>query len=228
MIEEEKNMAVIIERGDIHIREVLDIIGYNARHEVPRRVVTLVDEYVENANYLIDPSNSYVISDIELVLGSHVIVGDSVIFESKVIAQLLKQCEKVAVFLTTIGDYLEKMVSQLAEDGLVLQALVLDAIGSIAAEKMADLVKGKIEEEAHAQGLHISPRFSPGYCDWNIEQQKIVFQAMNGDSAGIRLTEGCLMLPRKSVSGVIGIGPHYVEEYNPCPTCSKHDCVGRR
>jgi hypothetical protein len=221
-------MAVIKERSDIDIRQVLGIIGYNTRQKLPARMVTLVDDYIEHANDLIDPSYSYVIRDIELILGSHVIVEDSVIFESKVIAQLLKQCEEVAVFLTTIGDYLEEMVRQLAEDGLVLRAAVLDAIGSSAAEKMADLVQGKIEEEAHAQGLHISRRFSPGYCDWDVKQQKMVFQAMNGDSAGIRLTEGCLMLPRKSVSGIIGIGPPHVAEYNPCPTCNKHDCVGRR
>jgi len=52
---------------------------------------------------------------------------------------------------------------------------------------------------------------------------------MNGDYAGIRLTEQCLMLPQKSISGIIGIGPcNKVENYNPCKTCDKQDCVGRR
>jgi hypothetical protein len=39
-----------------------------------------------------------------------------------------------------------------------------------------------------------------------------------------------LMLPRKSISGVIGIGlpGHGIEEYNPCITCRKKDCPGRR
>jgi hypothetical protein len=51
---------------------------------------------------------------------------------------------------------------------------------------------------------------------------------MDGNSMGVRLTKECLMLPRKSVSGVIGIGPREMKNYNPCKTCNKRDCLGRR
>ena len=221
-------MLAIRERNDIDIEKVLLNIGYKTGRKLPARMVTLVSDYVEHASYLVDPSYSYVIRDIELVQNSHVVIEGSILFESEIIARLLEQCEKVAVFLTTIGVPLEETVAQLAEDGLVLQAAVLDAIGSGAAEKMADFVQSMIKEEAHTQGLYISQRFSPGYCDWSIKQQKMVFQAMNGDSAAIQLTEECLMLPRKSVSGIIGLSPREVASYNPCQTCDKRDCVGRR
>ncbi len=37
------------------------------------------------------------------------------------------------------------------------------------------------------------------------------------------------MIPRKSISGIIGIGSNgNVQDYNPCKTCEKHDCLGRR
>jgi hypothetical protein len=190
----------------------------------------LIDEYVENVHYLIEPSYSCVIRNIECVQGSIVVIEGSIIFESQVIAPLLEQCEKAAVFLVTIGEHLEEMAYRLAEDGLIVQATVLDAIGSVAAEKVADFVQDRVREIANDQGLVISQRFSPGYCDWDIGQQRTVFWAVSGDSVGIRLTEGCLMIPRKSISGVIGIGPRdgNVENYNPCKTCDKHDCQGRR
>jgi len=165
-----------------------------------------------------------------LVQGVRVVIGGSIVFQSEVIAQLLEQCERAAVFLVTIGNHLEEMVRRLAEDGLVLQATVLDAIGSVAAEKLADFVQDRVGEIARAQGLCISQHFSPGYCDWDIGQQKTVLWAVNGDSMGVRLTEACLMIPRKSISGIIGIGScdGSVENYNPCRTCNKHDCLGRR
>jgi len=190
----------------------------------------LIDDYVENAYYLIEPSYSCVIRDINLVQDSRVVIEGDIVFKSKVIAPLLEQCEKAAVFLVTIGEHLEEMAYRLAEDGLIVQATVLDAIGSVAAEGVADYVQGKIKEIANDQGLVISQRFSPGYCDWDISQQRTVFWAVSGDSMGIHLTDGCLMIPRKSISGVIGIGPRYgnVENYNPCRTCDKHDCQGRR
>jgi len=193
------------------------------------RIGSLINEYVDNVCHLIEPSYSYVIRRIESVEGSRVVIEGSVTFRSKVIARLLKHSEKVAVFLVTIGNRLEEMVCHLAEDRLVLQAAVLDAIGSGAAETVADFVQDRISEVASAQGLCISQRFSPGYCDWKIGQQKMVFRAMNGDFAGVRLTERCLMLPQKSMSGIIGIGQcNNVENYNPCKSCRKRDCAGRR
>ena len=205
-------------------------IGYDTNCRLSTRIASLIDEYVENAYYLIEPSYSCVIRDINLVQDSHVVIEGEIVFESKVIAPLLEQCEKAAMFLVTIGEHLEEMAYRLAEDGLIVQATVLDAIGSVAAEGVADYVQGKIKETANNQGLVISQRFSPGYCDWDISQQRTVFWAVSGDSMGIHLTDGCLMIPRKSISGVIGIGPRYgnVENYNPCRTCDKHDCQGRR
>jgi hypothetical protein len=91
-------------------------------------------------------------------------------------------------------------------------------------------MEGRLRRLAISQGLSISRRFSPGYCDWEISQQKIIFRALNGNSAGIRLTKGGLMLPQKSISGLIGMGTasHQIENYNPCRTCRKKDCPGRR
>lgn len=215
---------------DIDRQQVLRTIGYRDGCEPPTRAVSLVDEYAENVHDLVEPSYACAIRDIKSIQGSRVVIEDSVTFESKVIARLLERCEKVVVCALTIGDYLEEMVCHLADDKLVLQAAVLDAIGSAAVENVADFVQDRIGEMAAARGLCASRRFSPGYCDWELGQQEMVFRAMNGDSAGVRLTEGCLMLPRKSVSGIIGIGHcgNNIENYNPCRTCKKEDCPGRR
>jgi cobalamin-dependent methionine synthase I len=132
--------------------------------------------------------------------------------------------------VVTIGKYLEETTAQLAKDGLILQATVLDAIGSDAVEKVADFVQDRIKEMAETQGLVTSQRFSPGYCDWNVGQQRMLFYALTGNTLGVRLTGECLMIPQKSISGIIGIGPpnSNVEDYNPCKTCTKRDCPGRR
>jgi len=218
-------MLAINNQLDIDIQQVFHNIGYGADYKLPARILSLVDEYVENVPQLIEPSYSCVIRDIKVVRDSVVVIEGAVAFQSEVIARLLERCEKVAVFVLTIGSYLEEMVCRLAEDGLMLQATVLDAIGSIAVEKVADFVQGRIGEVTRARELCMSRRFSPGYCDWAVDQQRKVFQSINGNSAGIRLTEGCLMIPRKSVSGIIGIGTgNDVEDYNPCKTCSKDDC----
>lgn len=214
---------------DIDTEQVLHHIGYNSDGEPSARIESLVKEYTDNICHLIEPSYSYVIRGIKSVRGSRVFIEGSVTFRSNVVARLLKQCQKVAVFVVTIGNRLGDVVRQLSKDGLMVQASVLDVIGSDAAETVANVVQDIISKEAAADGLGISQRFSPGYCDWRVSQQKLVFRAMDGETSGVRLTDGCLMVPQKSISGIVGIGPgNEVEGYNPCLTCKKHDCVGRR
>ena len=223
-------MLAMSNQLDIDRRQVLSHIGYGDDYQPSARITSLVNDYIENYHDLMAPSYSYAIKDIVSVQGDRVTIEDSITFESRVIARLLEPCEKVAIFALTIGNHLEEMVTYLAENGLIVQANVLDAIGSGAAEQLAVFVEDKIRKIAASQGLIISRRFSPGYCDWELSQQKMVFRAMNGDSAGVYLTEGCLMLPQKSISGIIGIGPasRNIENYNPCHTCNKKDCPGRR
>jgi len=223
-------MLAISNQVDIDRQQVLQAIGYDADCEPPARTVSLVNEYLENTNQLVDVSYSYIIRDVEWVQGSISFIEGSIIFKSQVIARLLERCEKVAMFALTIGNHLEEMVCQLARDKFVLQASVLDAVGSVAAEKVADFVQNRISEVVSAKGFCTSQRFSPGYCDWNIGQQRMLFWALDGDTVGIRLTGRCLMIPQKSISGIIGIGYRNsnVKDYNPCNTCRKRACPARR
>jgi len=227
-------MVVTNDRADVDIeidkKQVCHYIGYDDNHKLSARISSLIDDYAEHAHDLINPLYSYITKDVEWARGSIAFIEDSIIFKSQVVAQLLEHCHQVAVFLVTIGKYLEETAHRLARDGLILNATVLDAIGSSAVEKLANFVQDRIKEAAAAQGLVISQRFSPGYCDWDIGQQRMLFWALTGNTLGIHLTGECLMIPQKSISGIIGIGPPNgsVENYNPCKTCEKQNCPGRR
>jgi cobalamin-dependent methionine synthase I len=215
---------------NIDTRQILNQIGYEADYEPSTRIKSLVDDYIENYHNLVESTYSYTFRNIESVDGDRVYLSDSVILESKVISSLCKKCNKLAIFILTIGSHLEEMVDYLSENGLVVQATVLDAIGSGAAEQMAGLIEDRIRNVTMMHDQRISRRFSPGYCDWNVNQQEMIFKILNDDTAGVSLTDECLMIPRKSVSGIIGIGDMEsdVESFNPCITCTKEDCPGRR
>lgn len=225
-------MVVTSNRVDVEIdkKEVGHYMGYDGDYKLSPRISSLIDDYIESAHYLIEPSYSYVIKDVEQVQGSICAVEGSIIFKSRNIARLLEHCPKVAVFLVTIGSHLEEESHRLAQDGLILHATAMDAIGSAAVEEVIGFVQSRIEEMAGAQGLVSSRRFSPGYCDWDITQQEALFRIVSGGAVGVRLTERFLMIPQKSVSGVIGLGPPdgNVANYNPCKTCKKYDCPSRR
>ena len=214
---------------DLDKQRILSRIGYSDDYEPSARINSLVDDYIENYHDLIAPSYTYSVRNITSVEGNRIGIGD-IVLESRKLARLLQRCDMVAVFALTIGSYLEDMVAYLAEKGLILQATVLDAIGSGTAEKLAAQVEAKIRMNAGVEGLVISRRFSPGYCDWDVSQQELIFRALDDNATGIKLTDSMLMVPRKSVSGVIGIGlpGNEIEEYNPCVVCLEKDCPGRR
>jgi hypothetical protein len=215
---------------EIDKNQVCHYIGYEDDQNLSVRISSLIDDYAEHAHSLINPLFSYVIKDVEWARGSIALIEGSITFKSRIIAKLLKHCPQVAIFLVTIGKYLEETARQLSRDGMILEATVLDAIGSDAVEKVVNLAQDRIKELVKAQGLVTSRRFSPGYCDWNITQQQTLFYALTGNTVGVRLTGECLMIPQKSISGIIGIGPSKadVEDYNPCKTCRKKNCPGRR
>ena len=217
---------------NIDSKKILNQIGYENDYEPSARIKSLVDEYIENYHNLVESTYSYTFRNIESIEGDRVYLSDSVFLESKVISSLFKRCDKLAVFIMTIGSHLEEMVDYLSENGLVLQATVLDAIGSGAAEQMAGLIEERIQNVAEMRDQVISRRFSPGYCDWPVTQQKSLFELIASEAIGVELSETCLMRPRKSISGVFGaydLGRADVAQpYNPCVECSKKTCTSRR
>ena len=225
-------MLTTFNTTDIEIdrNKVCHYIGYTDGVEPSPRIASILDEYIENATHLIEPSYAYLFKNVGKANDNIAHLEDSIIFEGTAIGRLAQLSEKMAVFVLTIGDRLEEMAADLANDGMIVESYILDAIGSSAVENLAEFVQGVIGEIAYHYGHSISRRFSPGYCDWDISQQEELFRAIGGHDARVMLSEGYLMTPQKSISGIIGIGTRNsgITKYNPCKTCERRNCVGRR
>lgn len=127
--------------------------------------------------------------------------------------------EALILGLVTLGPALEEEVSRLSSAGQLTRALLLDAVGSAAAEATAD-----------ALTLHLlgepSCRVSPGYGDWPLERQAELF-ALLPDTLGVDLRPSMLMLPRKSVSFALLPGANQPLR-SGCASCALLTCRMRR
>ena len=127
-----------------------------------------------------------------------------------------------AVAAVTIGPALEEEISGRSARGKLLDALVLDALGSAAAEAAADALNLEICAVARSRGLEAAPRVSPGYGDWDTACQPRLLALLPTKELGIRLTPGAMMVPRKSVSFAVrfgkpgGVGPHAPTQCERC------------
>ncbi|KPL18291.1 MAG: hypothetical protein AMJ92_08600 [candidate division Zixibacteria bacterium SM23_81] len=132
--------------------------------------------------------------------------------------------------LCTIGPELENKVKELMATGQEPEGYVLDAIGSVAAEATADVVNAKICHWAATHDLVATPRFSPGYGDWSLEEQRVIFSLLPAEKIGMRLNPSCMMIPRKSVSFAVTFRKEDEAQKikSPCERCGLENCPFRK
>ncbi|MFH1754391.1 MAG: hypothetical protein ABIA59_01695, partial [Candidatus Latescibacterota bacterium] len=138
--------------------------------------------------------------------------------------------EQVVLCLVTIGGQLEMSVDKHKQAGDLSRALILDTYGSAAAEAAADVAEGIIRAEIVNKGLTYSKRFSPGYGGWNVAEQGWVVPALEGDKLGVRLTQGLMMIPRKSITFAVTYGesPVSLRDEDMCDVCDMVTCRFKR
>ena len=87
-------------------------------------------------------------------------------------------------------------------------AVVIDCGASLYIEEACDIFAEVIRTET---GLFTTSRFSPGYGDYPLYCQEDVLRYVDGQrKIGINITDDYLMVPRKSVTAVVGLADHPV------------------
>jgi hypothetical protein len=140
----------------------------------------------------------------------------------------IKEATQTALFLCTAGEDFTRLTNQLNEQGDIMEAYILDAIGSLTVENAMDRIQEQLQKEMALAGLNISNRYSAGYCNWPLTDQHVFFELIGKNPTSISLSESCLMTPRKSVSGLIGIGTNLKRHEYGCSICNNKNCIYRK
>jgi hypothetical protein len=144
-------------------------------------------------------------------------------FTSRMLRRKLEQVERVFPYVATCGHELD--------------AVALPP-GDLLAQYWWDVIKAEVLSAARAYLFaHLADRFrlgqtarmSPGSGDadvWPIEQQPLLFRLLGGVTQfiGVRLTESCLMVPNKTVSGILFPTEH---DFRTCQVCHREVCPNR-
>ena len=134
----------------------------------------------------------------------------------------------VAALAATVGEDIECLSDFRFQDGQYVQGLLLDAAATALTEQLADELETHIKEQAKKRGAHTTSRFSPGYGDWPIEDQKNFCRLLKTDKIGIYVTKHCMLIPRKSVTAVIGLTPCAKKPAGAaCQNCRLLSCAFR-
>jgi hypothetical protein len=145
-----------------------------------------------------------------------------------IITGQLKKSISLALFVSTAGPEMEKWTRELMEGGDMMKAYIIDAVASEVVEQASEWLEKRVEEHVLPRGWKITNRYSPGYCDWPVSEQHKLFSFLPDRFCGVSLTSSALMMPIKSLSGVIGLGPDVQRGAYQCKICDLKDCYRRR
>ena len=160
---------------------------------------------------------------------SYFVVNKQPDFEmGNIILRQLRGSEAFALFICTSGLEFETYQHRLKEQGDMVRVFIADALGSVIAEKCADQMEKALQESIDKLGWKQTNRFSPGYCGWHVSQQQLLFPLFQGHTCGVKLTDSSLMIPIKSVSGIIGLGKKVRKLEYTCGLCDFKQCYKRK
>ncbi len=160
---------------------------------------------------------------------SYFVVNKQPDFEmGNIILRQLRGSEAFALFICTSGLEFETYQHRLKEQGDMVRVFIADALGSVIAEKCADQMEKALQESIDKLGWKHTNRFSPGYCGWHVSQQQLLFPLFQGHTCGVKLTDSSLMIPIKSVSGIIGLGEKVRKLEYTCGLCDFKQCYKRK
>ena len=148
--------------------------------------------------------------------------------EGEDIRAFLKDCDQVILMAATLGMETENLLRRTQARDMAL-ALILDATASAAIENVCDNFCADLADAFAPR--YLTDRFSPGYGDLPVAQQRELFQLLDvSRRIGISLSESGLMVPQKSVTALIGVSVRpQAKRSRSCEACSMFaDCAFRK
>ena len=218
-------------RPEVTIAGISRLLGYGRPRDLSGRLLRAIEASLEKSHQLIKPRVLYTERKIMSAGDGALVLENNVAIRSRKLSRVCGRCDRAAIFVATIGRGIDSLIRKLTDQKRVAEAYIVDAIGSTAAEQTVDAFQRKYNAVKTARGEGTTLRFSPGYCDWRVEEQKKLFNLVDNSLVGVELSESYLMNPRKSVSGIFGIGRRDEIGHtpaNPCVMCGMHKCIARR
>ena len=197
----------------LNMNEILKYLGFHGQElteEIAAQIKRCTDEVLAAAT----PRLTY--RQAPLVDGA--VLG--VTFVGNDIPMMLAPCEEVILFGATLGPGVERLMMRY-EVTNAADSVIMDACASTAIENICNNFESDMRSAVEAEGRYLTDRFSPGYGDLPITEQPKFFALLDMTRrVGVSLTPTTIMVPRKSVTAIMGIArtpqPHRPPDCEHC------------
>jgi len=155
---------------------------------------------------LCEPKGSWTRSEITGRSDGSLAFANGIVINSGSVYELLANSHAAVFFCATAGPAIAELAGDSIQKGDGASALIYDAVGSETAEAAIDWINEYISRELRRRGESLTNmRFSPGYGDFLLENQRYFFELLKLEDFGVKLTERYIFVPEKTVTAIAGI-----------------------
>jgi hypothetical protein len=204
--------------------EVLRRQGLGGGAKVRPEIKILIRELLTSLKKarLLEPVVAYEYYMVSSMNGSQISLEGDKAIHGPLLPAIFPEAKELVVLLCTIGPRLEKQVTDYSKSGEAMRGMILDGIGSTAVDMLALEVLRRLASEVSSRGYEISSPVNPGMPGFPLTEQWNLLGLANADEIGVSLTASGVLVPRKSTSMLIGIGPKMTRwtQSEVCARCS--------
>lgn len=214
-----KKVIFLIHLDSINISEALRYMGCapdTADEVLLRRTEKCSAELIK----AIRPAFTYKIFALKKTDKGILLDGTSLLLTGTAVFEHLKGCNSAAVMAVTLSGHADSFIRR-AEIEDMAQALIADSLCTAAAEQVCDIAEAEIKKTL-PENTYMTWRFSPGYGDLPLDIQPQLLRILNAEKLiGLTINDSLIMLPRKSVTALIGLSDTPIEKKRRgCSSCN--------
>lgn len=196
----------------------------------PERVIALYEEVVDR--FMESAAPIGIMADVSLENFLEIYRGTGANEPDTPLEHIVPRAGSLAFFAFTLGQAVSDLIESHFNGKKLAQGYMLDSIASFCADKASEAAQQIYLERLTAQDSATSSTrvlmYSPGYCGWHVSGQGKLFQYLQPEKIGITLNDSFLMIPLKSISGVLVAGDweihRFTSNYPFCSQCKTRTC----
>lgn len=204
----------------IDVDEAIRYMGYRSAPD--ENQMKMIDDCRRLLESEIKPAWVYRAFDTEFTDGGVKLKGTELVFKGEDIRRHLDGCEQCILLCATASSKADELIRRRESEDIAL-GFMTDCLASAAVEAVCNMLEEELAKKL--DGYNFTWRFSPGYGDFPLETQPQIINVLNAEKrAGVTCTKSLLLLPRKSVTAVIGISKNPIEKgRRGCAVCKMAD-----
>jgi len=209
-------------------KEVLRYLGYK-NQKIDKNMTDLIEECCEEIIDICKENSVYEIFDIENKDDQIFLLGSTLVLKDNDIKKLLVNSKKCVVMAATLGAGVDSKIAYYSKFNIT-KGLIMDACATTAIEYLCDELQNEIMKNALEDNLFITNRYSPGYGDFSIDNGENILNVLDAyKKIGLSITANSIMIPRKSVTALIGLSEiQNKKSIEGCKSCKNVNCEFRK